>query len=175
MINNLNINNYNTNIEQRPIFNNINRGFNINQYSTNLNTNINNFEQQRSNRNKNGHVVSKGTNDVYYCGQKTLFACGCCDGSCGPDNGCCCKACMEYNCDVYNAPANSLINCKGRLATFLGGNFYCLAEYISKSSLFNKAKNIKCQFPGKPCQDCEKLTKNIAGYWSQEKISRLRK
>lgn len=50
--------------------------------------------------NSNGDKLYLGSNDIYYCGKRLGFICGCCDGNCGPSNGCCCNSCMKFNCKL---------------------------------------------------------------------------
>ena len=37
-----------------------------------------------------------GETGKYYCGMR-LLSCGCCDGTCGPNNGCNCLACQALD------------------------------------------------------------------------------
>ena len=45
--------------------------------------------------NLHGNYAEVGTSGKFYCGM-SIEACDsdCCDGNCGPNNGCNCKACM---------------------------------------------------------------------------------
>ncbi|XP_048243824.1 E3 ubiquitin-protein ligase HERC2-like isoform X1 [Haliotis rufescens] len=46
--------------------------------------------------NSTGAIAKKGDTGKYYCGMKVL-SCPCCDGHCGPDNGCNCPACQKLD------------------------------------------------------------------------------
>lgn len=46
--------------------------------------------------NSAGAVSRKGENGRYYCGMQVL-ECSCCDGHCGPTNGCNCSACQQLD------------------------------------------------------------------------------
>jgi len=41
-------------------------------------------------KNDRGIRASIGENGIFYCGSRLGFSCGCCNGNCGPNNGCCC-------------------------------------------------------------------------------------
>ncbi|KAK7097783.1 E3 ubiquitin-protein ligase HERC2-like isoform X3 [Littorina saxatilis] len=45
-----------------------------------------------------GALASKGSTGQYYCNMKVL-TCQCCDGSCGPNNGCNCPPCQQLDKD----------------------------------------------------------------------------
>jgi hypothetical protein len=44
--------------------------------------------------NSNNRLARIGETGKYYCGGKVGKKCKCCDGNCGPTNGCNCTACM---------------------------------------------------------------------------------
>lgn len=44
-------------------------------------------------RNDKGVEVKKGTTGLYYCGNTLDVKCSCCNGFCGPTNGCQCSSC----------------------------------------------------------------------------------
>ncbi|XP_052077229.1 E3 ubiquitin-protein ligase HERC2-like isoform X2 [Mytilus californianus] len=46
--------------------------------------------------NGSGVLARKGTTGLYYCGMKVL-SCSCCDGHCGPNNGCNCPPCQKLD------------------------------------------------------------------------------
>lgn len=46
--------------------------------------------------NSAGILANKGENGKYYCGMK-LLSCSCCDGNCGPTNGCNCGPCSALD------------------------------------------------------------------------------
>ena len=43
-----------------------------------------------------GALAKKGSTGRYYCGRHVL-SCPCCDGNCGPNNGCSCPACQKLD------------------------------------------------------------------------------
>lgn len=74
-----------------------------------------------------GHMARIGETGKYYCG-KTLDGprCMCCNGSCGPTNGCNCSSCMQLDLLSRNLPKGWLVNTDGfpcRKGTT--GLFYC--------------------------------------------------
>ncbi|KAK3100706.1 hypothetical protein FSP39_024049, partial [Pinctada imbricata] len=46
--------------------------------------------------NSAGALARKGETGKYYCGMRVL-SCGCCDGHCGPNNGCNCPPCQKLD------------------------------------------------------------------------------
>lgn len=46
--------------------------------------------------NSEGALAKKGDTGHYYCGRSVL-SCPCCDGNCGPNNGCNCPACQRLD------------------------------------------------------------------------------
>lgn len=106
-------------------------------------------------------------NQVYYCGNKSDVICDCCDGCCGPTNGCLCRECMIFNCQIRNLPSDSLINEKGRPAKYMGDSYYCKAAITKKDKpallSFFSGKMAYCEYSMNsktiPCTSCRKLTK----------------
>lgn len=133
--------------------------------------------------NKSGHLCHRGTiesesvlgqaniktTDLFYCGRsKNECFCGSCDGTCGPNNGCPCFACLEL--------VDIKINQLGHLCK--RGPINTMSPHLNRpsSELFycGKSKNeficgICVGFcdvsNGCPCDDCFKLL--------QPKINRL--
>ncbi|XP_044756400.1 E3 ubiquitin-protein ligase HERC2 [Coccinella septempunctata] len=67
-----------------------------------------------------GVVAKKGELGKFYCGQKVL-TCTCCDGICGPSNGCNCQSCQKL--DAEEAERKSQLKERNSLPsvdTFLG-------------------------------------------------------
>jgi hypothetical protein len=54
-----------------------------------------NFDRISAKSRPNGKTARLGKNGMYYCGGRLGFVCGCCNGNCGPDDGCCCVDCMK--------------------------------------------------------------------------------
>lgn len=67
-----------------------------------------------------------GSNGKYYCGSRLNGSCGCCDGNCGPTNGCNCVNCMKLDIEARALPAGYLVNREGRIARKGdAGMWYC--------------------------------------------------
>ena len=64
-------------------------------------------------KNSLGRVARLGQSGKFYCGGKTGFSCGCCDGNCGPSNGCNCVACMKLDIQKRGLPKGYLVNNQG--------------------------------------------------------------
>jgi hypothetical protein len=47
--------------------------------------------------NAKGRNARLGENGKYYCGGPLEGPCDCCNGYCGPENGCNCSACMQLD------------------------------------------------------------------------------
>lgn len=46
--------------------------------------------------NRAGVPAQKGESERYYCG-RNILTCSCCDGNCGPNNGCNCPSCQKLD------------------------------------------------------------------------------
>ena len=44
-----------------------------------------------------GRAARLGASGKYYCAGRLETKCSCCDGYCGPENGCNCTACMRLD------------------------------------------------------------------------------
>lgn len=74
-----------------------------------------------------------GSSGKYYCGGRFAANCGCCDGVCGPDNGCNCESCMRLDIEARALPKGYLVNKQGRIARAGEGNmWYCGAKVIRR-------------------------------------------
>jgi hypothetical protein len=126
--------------------------------------------------NSKGDPVSLGQSGIFYCSKRLGFNCGCCDGNCGPDNGCCCKACMDLNIQIRNLPKGQMVNKEGRVAKWTRCSYFCGVEYERETkNIFKKIfkKKIICEYPNEPCHDCQVLNKNIKFYLSIHEINNL--
>ena len=110
--------------------------------------------------------TSTGPNGKHYCGKRMRKendekVCDCCDGNCGPSNGCNCLACMEQDIWSRDLPRSSLVNRDGRVATRSPetGKFYCNRSSIYDRSSCNKEDNCYA------CSVLDKMTKP-GGYYS---------
>jgi hypothetical protein len=127
-------------------------------------------------KNSKGDLVSVGQTGIFYCTKRLGFNCGCCDGNCGPDNGCCCKACMDLNIHIRNLPKGNMVNKEGRVAKWTRCSYFCGVEYEKETkNIFKKIfkKKIICEYPNDSCQECHVLTRNIKFYLSIHEISNL--
>ncbi len=77
--------------------------------------------------NSAGHLARLGSTGKFYCGEHVDGKCGCCDGTCGPTNGCNCVACMRLDIAIRSLPKGYLVNKCGRIAKYVpeSGLFYC--------------------------------------------------
>lgn len=70
-----------------------------------------------------------GSNGKFYCsGRLDGARCLCCDGRCGPSNGCNCSSCMMLDVQKQKLPRGWLVNREGGSARFSSktpGVFYC--------------------------------------------------
>lgn len=64
--------------------------------------------------NAHGDFARVGESGKFYCGN-SIEACNkCCDGHCGPNNGCNCRACMFIDTEARHLPPGFLVNRLGR-------------------------------------------------------------
>jgi hypothetical protein len=126
--------------------------------------------------NSRGNVVTLGDNSMHYCGKKTEFNCGCCDGNCGPENGCCCKACMDLNRQLKNLQIGIMLNKVGRKCKWTRCSFFCGVEFEKETkNILQKIfmKRLKCEYPNETCPECHTLTKNMKFYLTIDEIRNL--
>ena len=58
-----------------------------------------------------GKLAQLGTTGKFYCGGKLdVMKCTCCNGSCGPGNGCNCSECMKLDLLRLGLPKGYLVN-----------------------------------------------------------------
>jgi hypothetical protein len=104
-----------------------------------------------------------GSNGKYYCGQRLNGSCTCCNGFCGPTNGCNCEACMRLDIEARALPPLHLVNKEGRTSRPNGGFWYCGAKVLSAS--------ISCDgwcgpSNGPQCRVCELLQRQVSSRYS---------
>ena len=77
--------------------------------------------------NSRGLQSRLGSTGKYYCGQALDVRCTCCNGLCGPTNGCNCSSCMELDIKSRNLPQGWLVNSDGYVSRRKTQNelFYC--------------------------------------------------
>lgn len=121
--------------------------------------------------NKNGQQIYIGTNGKFYCKQKSDVKCKCCDGNCGPDNGCNCSAYMKTHCQMLNLQQGMLINNCGIPSKLYQNNlFYCGRTFKFRTGfLFIKHFTDAVCLPPSQCEECLILTQ-IQKYYLSEKI-----
>ena len=68
-------------------------------------------------RNKFGRYARLGSSGKFYCGgELDGLRCTCCNGHCGPSNGCNCSGCMILDVQKKRLPPGWLVNCEGASA-----------------------------------------------------------
>jgi hypothetical protein len=73
-----------------------------------------------------------GASGKFYCQGPLNASCSCCDGNCGPTNGCNCVACMELDVASRCLPKGYLVNKEGRISKLApNGNVYCGSKVMS--------------------------------------------
>ncbi len=65
-----------------------------------------------------------GTSGKYYCGGRTI-KCACCNGFCGPSNGCNCAACMKLDIEARGLPKGCYVNKEGGTCKMSEGKMHC--------------------------------------------------
>lgn len=103
----------------------------------------------RYSRNRNGDRVWVGSTGKYYCGRRVLN-CRCCDGHCGPTNGCNCPDCMQLDVSSSRLPPGHLVNREGRVSTLaFNGHFYC-GKFL-ETTMPNQLPPGRCASPHYRC------------------------
>ena len=65
-----------------------------------------------------------GKTGKYYCGKK-MAKCDCCNGVCGPTNGCNCVGCMSLDIESRKLPKWHFVNQEGATCKLTEGVVYC--------------------------------------------------
>lgn len=107
------------------VINNAEKCFSPNEPKTSVN--INRIGEMT---NKYGRAARLGESGKYYCAGKldeNIRCCGCCNGHCGPKNGCNCKGCMELDIAARQLPQHWYVNRQGATArrSKENGRMYC--------------------------------------------------
>jgi hypothetical protein len=72
-----------------------------------------------------------GASGKYYCGQRLNVNCSCCNGLCGPGDGCNCQSCMLLDIAARALPKGFLVNREGRTARAGSDNmWHCGAKVM---------------------------------------------
>ncbi len=66
--------------------------------------------------NNQGRSAFLGETGKFYCTAKLDFKCHCCNGSCGPDNGCNCSSCQELDIKLRKLPYGFYVNSQGTMS-----------------------------------------------------------
>jgi hypothetical protein len=74
------------------------------------------FDRIAKTTNGAGRASRLGGSGKYYCGGRLETKCSCCDGYCGPDNGCNCLSCMKLDIASRQLQKGYLVNKEGRIA-----------------------------------------------------------
>lgn len=62
----------------------------------------------------------EGPNGKFYCGKELDGPkCSCCNGFCGPTNGCNCSNCMKLDVSSKDLPKGTLLNSDGGITSYL--------------------------------------------------------
>ena len=75
--------------------------------------------------NKAGNRAALGTTGKFYCGKRFNEVCICCNGNCGPTNGCNCVDCMELDVLSRALPPGYLVNSHGNISKLYGAKMHC--------------------------------------------------
>jgi hypothetical protein len=109
-------------------------------------------------RNISGRMARLGSSGKFYCSdQLDGDRCSCCDGRCGPSNGCNCAACMLLDVEKRELPFGWLVNREGASARCSRKNpekFYC-GRMVMKN---NPSTDGYCgPTDGEQCNSCRVL------------------
>lgn len=90
------------------------------------------FDRIAKTLNGSGRKAKNGSSGKYYCGGRLQGRdCSCCDGYCGPDNGCNCESCMKLDIKSRVLQKGYLVNKEGRMARKgETGIFYCGSKVL---------------------------------------------
>ncbi len=109
-------------------------------------------------KNCKGNLARIGETGKYYCGKPMESKCECCDGNCGPNNGCNCGACMKLDVDMWKLPEGFLVNREGVVSQFQPGSkkYSCGKKIMS-------GLDRRCT-PSKLCSGCASLNSSLVRY-----------
>ncbi|CAF3302073.1 unnamed protein product [Rotaria sp. Silwood2] len=115
--------------------------------------------------NKYGRVATIGVTGKYYCGDYLdVIRCCCCDGRCGPGNGCNCSGCMELDIENRRLPKGALVNRDGAPASrsrIDGKTFYCGRPVLTRT---NYCDGYCGPNNGPQCYACQALNEQTPRY-----------
>lgn len=109
--------------------------------------------------NSAGNPATLGSTGKFYCGKPFEERCSCCDGNCGPNNGCNCRACMEVDIGSRKLAPGFWVNKEGMTCRKgPNGNVYCGRK---KST---RATNEYCgPIEGPQCYACKIIQEQLEG------------
>ena len=99
--------------------------------------------------NKAGRVARLGTTGKYCC--------GCCDGNCGPSNGCNCVPCLILDIEMRSLPKKFFVNKIGRICSMTTKGIYCGAKAINDPGTDGHCGPNN----GPRCEECKVFHKNF--------------
>ncbi|CAF1294118.1 unnamed protein product [Rotaria magnacalcarata] len=115
--------------------------------------------------NKYGRAATIGVTGKYYCGDYLdVIRCSCCDGRCGPGNGCNCSGCMELDIENRRLPKGTLVNRDGAPASrsrIDGKTFYCGRPVLRRT---NYCDGYCGPNNGPQCYACQALNEQTPRY-----------
>lgn len=98
-----------------------------------------------------------GSSGKYYCGGRLETNCSCCNGHCGPDNGCNCRLCMALDIRSRGLAPGNWVNRNGSVSRPQKGALYC--GEIAKEVF---GVNLRCDPLAKiQCKACKTLQSQI--------------
>ncbi len=115
--------------------------------------------------NARGRSSRLGTSGMRYCGGRLPSpSCKCCDGGCGPGNGCACLECMQLAIQLRKLPIGWLVNREGASCRRgVTGLFYCGKRHSSLERI-GGCDGYCGPTDGPQCQPCAKL-QYLAPLW----------
>ena len=93
----------------------IDKIYNEQQFDSILNLEINQL----------GRKTKLGPNGKHYCGGELDIPCSCCNGRCGPTNGCNCTACLKLDCKTRGLDGRHFVNKDGAICKITNIGIYC--------------------------------------------------
>lgn len=141
-------------------------GQNGDSNSTNVNSDSSSFSQTSGDlkslfpvRNNANSVIHPklGTTGKFYCGKRLDIDCGCCNGYCGPTNGCNCSHCQKLDIQFRRLGPGFYVNSQGAMSyrdsSTFSSTFYCM-----RISEFPRQQNVSCDGVSQnTCRSCRGL------------------
>jgi hypothetical protein len=107
--------------------------------------------------NAHGDFAMVGVTGKFYCGNEIEACEYCCDGHCGPTNGCNCRACMFIDAEARHLPPGFLVNNLGRACRLSKISFkvHCGGMIKEYTTEYCEDKT------GKQCSGCETMQRHM--------------